>query len=184
LLDLEGFGCLVAPILAPGWAIVWLVDRAAPEGSSSDISKRIAIYAGCGLALFIPVGLVLVFVWGFTGPGWAADPPDLIGSIVQLAITLASLALPIYVEQRLVRIGEHDWWLGLVVAWPWLLSVATALATGPIEGWGASLLIAALAVAIALVCATGPRVVRMWTTSNATGRLQPLIDRMKRDRSG
>src|ERR1700674_2828318 len=102
--DLEGLGCLVAPILAPAWAIVWLIDRAAPMDSRIDLNKRIAIYAGSGLALFIPLGLVLVFVWGFTGPGWAASPPELIGSIVQVAITLASMALPLYVEQRLVRI--------------------------------------------------------------------------------
>ena len=70
--DLEGVGCLMAPVLAPAWAIVWLIDRAAPVGSSSGLNKRIAIYAGCGLALFVPLALVFVFVWGFTGPGWAA----------------------------------------------------------------------------------------------------------------
>jgi hypothetical protein len=181
--NLEGLGCLMAPILAPAWAIVWLIDRAVPVDPSSDLNRRIAIYAGSGLALFIPLALVLVFVWGFTGPGWAASPPELIGSILQIAITLAYMGLPLYVERRLVRIEHRDWWLGVVVAWPWFLSVAAAIATGPSSGWGASFFIGALALAIALVCASGPLLVRTWKTSSAVARLQAWIDQVKRDRS-
>jgi hypothetical protein len=180
--DLEGLGCLIAPILMPAWAIVWLIDRVAPVGSGDGLNKRIAIYAVCGFALFIPLALVFVVVWGFTGPGWAANPPELIGSIVQVVITLASMALPLYVERRLVRIEQRDWWLGVVVAWPWFLTVAAAIATGPSSGWGASLFIGALAFATALVCAAGPLLVHMWTASGIEARLQPWIDRVNRDR--
>jgi hypothetical protein len=77
-----------------------------------------------GLALNLPIMLVFVLVWGFTGPGWAANPPDVAASLFQLALTLGGALFAFCASWFLLRIDRRDWWLGAVLAWPWIAGAA------------------------------------------------------------
>ena len=180
--DLEGLGCLLGAIRAPGWAIVWLIDRIAPVGSHHTRAKRAAVYAASGLAVFIPLLFLLALLWGLTGPGWASNTPDVVGSVVQVLITLGAMALPLYVERRLIRIDPRDWWLGVVVAWPWLASLVGAIASIPSSGWDAGVFVGGLAFAFAAVCAAGPLLIARFVASNAGAQLQLTTVRVTRNR--
>jgi hypothetical protein len=90
------------------------------EGSNLPVGARVAVYAAVGLALNGP----FVFVWGLTGPGWDATPPDVVTAAIQIAITLAAAVFLFFAAWFLVRIDRRDWWLGAVFAWPWIAAVA------------------------------------------------------------
>jgi hypothetical protein len=93
-------------------------------GSGLPVAGRVAIYAALGMAVNGPILFVLSLAWGLTGPAWDASPPDFIGSIVQIALTVGAALLTFWASWFFLRIDRRDWWLGAVVAWPWIASAA------------------------------------------------------------
>lgn len=106
------------------WA--WNGNQWLQIGSNLPVAVRVAIYAAVGL-LNVPIIFVLVLIWGLQGPGWATDPPDVIGSLVQIALTLGGAFVAFCAAWFLVRIDRRDWWLGAVFAWPWIASTISLL---------------------------------------------------------
>lgn len=142
-----------------------------------------AVYAAAGLAVFIPLLFLLVLLWGLTGPAWDLNPPNVVGSLVQVGVTLGAMALPLHVEQRLIRIDLRDWWLGVVVAWPWLVSLAGVMASIPTLGWDSGFLFfGGLALAFAVVCAAGPPLIVKFVASNAGAGILLTTARLTRNR--
>ena len=90
-------------------------------------ASRVAVYAVAGLALNLSVMFVLALVWGLEGPGWEANPPDVIGSFVQIAVTLVCGGFVFFCSWFLLGVDRRDWWLGAVVGWPWLASAVAML---------------------------------------------------------
>jgi hypothetical protein len=109
------------------WA--WTGKQWVRFGSTLPVVGRAGIYAAAGLGLNLPSMLVLALIWGLQGPGWAASPPDVIASIVQIALTLGAGLFAFCAGWFLLRIDRRDWWLGAVFGWPWIAS-AVVLATG------------------------------------------------------
>ena len=104
------------------WA--WSGSRWLQLRSNLPVVARAAIYAAVGLALNLPIMLVFVLVWGFTGPGWAANPPDVAASLFQIALTLGGALFAFCASWFLLRIDRRDWWLGAAFAWPWIAGAA------------------------------------------------------------
>lgn len=111
------------------WA--WNGSEWTQFGSRLPVAGRAAIYAVVGLAINGPILFVLSLAWGLTGPAWDASPPDFIGSIVQIALTVGAALLGFWASWYFLRIDRRDWWLGAVVAWPWIAS-AVALDVGSV----------------------------------------------------
>jgi hypothetical protein len=101
------------------WA--WNGSRWVRFGSNLTAAKRVAIYGGIGLGLSLPIMFVLALFWGLQGPGWDYNPPDIAGSVVQVALTLGGALVTLVASWFLTRIDRRDWWLGAVVAWPWIV---------------------------------------------------------------
>ena len=80
--------------------------------------------AAIALAVNLPIMFVLALFWGLQGPGWDANPPDLIASLIQIALTLGGALLAFCASWFLLRIDRRDWWLGAVLAWPWIATAA------------------------------------------------------------
>lgn len=160
---ITGIGCLATIVLGPAAGPVWLINRFAPIGTSLHLAGRISIYAATGLGLFFPVLFVLALVWGLEGPGWAYSPPDLFGSFIQIMVTLVAAANVLYLERRLMQIEARDWWLGVVVGWPFVLSLLGVIVTAPWQvassGWGGVLFFGGLALSFAMVSSVGPQVI-------------------------
>ena len=100
-------------------------------GSGLPVAGRAAIYAVLGLAINGPILFVLSLTWGLTGPAWDASPPDFIGSSVQVALTFGAAFFAFWASWFCLRIDRRDWWLGAVVAWPWIAS-AVVLGVGSV----------------------------------------------------
>lgn len=100
-------------------------------GSRLPVAGRVAIYAVLGLAINVPILFVLGLAWGLTGPAWDASPPDFIGSIVQIALTVGAALLTFWAGWFFLHIDRRDWWLGAVVAWPCIAS-AVVLGVGSV----------------------------------------------------
>lgn len=100
-------------------------------GSRLPVAGRAAIYAALGLAINLPILFVLGLAWGLTGPAWDASPPDVIGSFVQIALTFGAALFTFWASWLFLRIDRRDWWLGAVVAWPWIAS-AVVLGVGSV----------------------------------------------------
>jgi hypothetical protein len=100
--------------------LAWNGRQSVRFGSNLPVAARIAIYAAIGLAVNFPIALVLVLFWGLQGPGWLANPPDVIGSVVQIALTLGGALCAFCTSWFLLRIDRRDWWLGAIFAWLWI----------------------------------------------------------------
>ena len=108
------------------WA--WNGSQWLQSGSDLPIAARSAIYAAIGLAVNLPIMFVLALFWGLQGPGWDANPPDLIASLIQIALTLGGALLAFCASWFLLRIDRRDWWLGAVLGWPWFATAAVMAA--------------------------------------------------------
>lgn len=108
---------------------LWAWDGAGwvQYGSKLPAVARVGIYAAVGLGLNFPILWVLALVWGLTGPGWDANPPDVMASLIQIALTLGGALFTFSASWFLVRIDRRDWWSGAVFAWPWIASAAVGL---------------------------------------------------------
>jgi hypothetical protein len=102
-------------------------------GSRLPVAGRAAIYAAVGLAINGPILFVLALAWGLTGPAWDASPPDFIGSIVQIALTVGAALLAFWASWFFLRIDRRDWWLGAVIAWPWIASAVVLTAVSVVQ---------------------------------------------------
>jgi hypothetical protein len=101
------------------WA--WDGSRWLRFGSNLRAGTRVALYGGIGLGLSLPIIFVLALFWGLQGPGWDYSPPDVVGSIVQVALTLGGAFITLVASWFLTRVDRRDWGLGAVVAWPWIV---------------------------------------------------------------
>ncbi len=101
------------------WA--WDGSRWLRFGSNLTVAARVAIYGGIGLGLSLPISFVLILVWGLQGAGWDYSPPDVVGSVIQVALTLGGALITLVASWFLARVDRRDWWLGAVVAWPWIV---------------------------------------------------------------
>jgi len=90
-------------------------------GSNRRVAARVAIYAGIGLGLSLPISFILGLFWGLQGPGWDFNPPDAGASMVQVGLTLGGALVTLAASSFLTRLDRRDWWLGVVVAWPWIV---------------------------------------------------------------
>ena len=90
-------------------------------GSNWRVAARVAIYAGTGLGLSLPISFILGLFWGLQGPGWDYNPPDAGASVFQVVLTLAAALVTLAASWFLTRVDRRDWWLGAVVAWPWVV---------------------------------------------------------------
>jgi len=145
------------------------------HGSTLSLAARVAIYAGVGLALNLPIMFVLALFWGLQGPGWAASPPDVIASVVQIALTLGGAFIAFCAGWFLVRIDRRDWWLGAAFAWTWIASAAVlavgSLASNPVEVSG--LVVSACLLLFAVFPLSGSIVGRRWRSSASPRQSQP-----------
>jgi hypothetical protein len=69
----------------------------------------------------LPISFILVLFWGLQGPGWDYNTPDVGGSVVQVALTLGGALVTLAASWFLTRVDRRDWWLGAVIAWPWIV---------------------------------------------------------------
>jgi len=143
-------------------------------GSTLSVAARVAVYAAAGLGLNAPILFVLALFWGLQGPGWAASPPDIVASAVQIALTLGAAVIAFCAGWFLVRIDRRDWWLGAAFAWPWIASAAV-LAAGSIASSSAE--VSGLVVSACLFLFTafplsGSIVGRRWRSSASARQSQ------------
>jgi hypothetical protein len=102
--------------------------------SKMPLAARLAIYGVAGLALNLPMLWVLGLAWGLTGPGWDASPPDVVASLVQIALTLVGGVLAFCASWFLLRVDARDWWLGAVFGWLWIASSGVLLGGSFVTG--------------------------------------------------
>lgn len=149
------------------WA--WNGSQWLQFGSSLPVAARVAIYAALGLVLNAPVMLVVALSWGLQGPGWATNPPDVVGSIVQITLTLGGALFAFGAGWFLIRIDRRDWWFGAAFAWPWVASAAAllfvTLASNPLDAGG--LLVSACLLLFAGVPVAGSIAGRRRWSANA-----------------
>jgi hypothetical protein len=131
------------------------------------VAARVALYAAVGLGLNAPIMFVLALFWGLQGPGWAASPPDIVASAVQIALTLGAAVIAFCVGWFLVRIDCRDWWLGAAFAWPWIASAAVlavgSIASNPVQVSG--LVVSACLLLFIAFPLSGSIVGRRWRSS-------------------
>jgi hypothetical protein len=135
--------------------------------STLPLAARVSIYAAVGAAITVPLFFVLILAWLLTGPGWDASPPDIGTSLVQIALTAACAGAVFWVGWFLIRVDRRDWWLGVVLALPWIGSAAALALTYP--PWlllSASLLLAAVLPTLGPIAGRW----RQWPSANLAVR--------------
>ena len=132
------------------------------------IAARLAVYAAISFGVNLVAFFVLGLTWGLTGPAWDAAPGDsgstaagtAIASAAQIAITVFFASAVFCAGWLAIRIDRRDWWLGALLALPW---VATAIGLTISYARGGALAIAAVVVLASGFLALGPMVGR-WQT--------------------
>ena len=152
----------------------WVASR-----SQIGIAARLAVYGAISFGVNLIALFILGLTWGLTGPAWDAAPGDcgssaagiVIASAAQIAITVFFASAVFFVGWLAIRIDRRDWWLGALLAFPW---IAITIGLTISYARGGALAIAAVVVLASGLLALGPIVGRWQTWPSGRERGTPI----------
>jgi hypothetical protein len=128
--------------------------------SSIPLGLRVVIYLVVAVGLYLPIMYGLTLLWGLQGAAWEQPEhrPTIGDYLLQPAITIVTGLFVLIAAALLRLIDRRDWWLGILVGLPWLLTSAGLLYGFLLEPESLLLVLAALGVAIAVGALIGSAV--------------------------